>query len=118
MYDIFIPWMCRYIFGGYVAHAIENKQRYYGSGESFVFSLAPILQCYKWTGVNDLFIVSNSQTIAMGGGGDGFSWQLDSELDTGVSAKSDTYGNECLSSNEFFKCLNVEVWDVGTSRIV
>lgn len=104
--------------GGYIAHAIENKHRYYGTGDSFVFTVAPVLQAYKWTGVNDMFVVSFNQTIAMGGGGDGFAFQLDSELDTGVSNKSDTFGNECLSSSEFFKCLNVEVWDIGSSRIV
>lgn len=68
--------------------------------------------------VNDMFLVSNMQSIAMGGGGEGFAFQLDSELDTGVSNKSDTYGNETLSSSEFFKCLNLEVWDIGSSRIV
>jgi hypothetical protein len=117
-YVIFIEDSWGYVFGGYVAHGLENKNRYYGNGDSFVFSIAPIVSAYKWTGVNDLFIVSNNQSIAMGGGGEGFSWQLDSELDTGVSTKSDTYGNECLSSSEFFKCLNVEVWDIGSSQIL
>ena len=46
----------------------------------------------------------------MGGGGDGFAIQLDDELDTGVSNRSATFNNETLSSSEFFKCLNVEVW--------
>jgi hypothetical protein len=35
---------------------------------------------------------------------------LDDELDTGVSNRSGTFHNATLSSNEFFKCLNVEVW--------
>ncbi len=53
----------------------------------------------------------------MGGGGEGYAIQLDDELDTGVSNHSDTYGNPVLSSSEFFKCLNVEVWslDAGFS---
>jgi len=51
----------------------------------------------------------------MGGGGDGFSIQLDDELDTGVSNRSATYSNETLSSSEFFKCLNVEVWVLDIS---
>jgi hypothetical protein len=46
----------------------------------------------------------------MGGGGDGFAFQLDDELNTGVSNRSDTFRNPQLASNEFFKCLNVEVW--------
>lgn len=42
----------------------------------------------------------------------GFSIHLDDELNTGVSNTSDTYKNPVLSSNEFFKCLNVEVWAI------
>jgi TLD len=101
-----------YVFGGYIAHALEKKAFYYGNGESFVFSLsgssAP--QCYKWTGKNDMFMISDSNCFAMGGGGGGFAFQLDDELDTGVSDCSDTYNNGQLSSSEFFKCLNLEVW--------
>lgn len=44
------------------------------------------------------------------GGGEGFAFQLDEELDTGVSNRSGTYHNQQLSSSEFFKTLNVEVW--------
>ena len=51
----------------------------------------------------------------MGGGGDGFAFQLDDELDTGVSNRSATFNNETLSSSEFFKCLNVEVWMLDSS---
>lgn len=67
-------------------------------------------QCYKWTGVNDMFVISDFNCFAMGGGGGGFAFQLDDELDTGVSNRSDTYNNGQLSSSEFFKCLNLEVW--------
>ncbi len=45
-----------------------------------------------------------------GGGAHGFSFQLDDELNTGVSNRSETFDNPTLSSSEFFKCLNIEVW--------
>ena len=48
--------------------------------------------------------------LAMGGGGGGYAFQLDDELDTGISGISDTYSNDLLSSNEYYKCHNVEVW--------
>lgn len=99
-----------YIFGGYIAHELQNSSAYYGNGESFVYSLVPKAEKFKWTGANDFFIVSSPHQLAMGGGGDGFAFQMDDELDTGVSNRSDTYSNPILSSNEFFKCLNVEVW--------
>ena len=57
-----------------------------------------------------MFVISDFNCFAMGGGGGGFAFQLDDELDTGVSNRSDTYNNGQLSSSEFFKCLNLEVW--------
>jgi len=104
-----------YIFGGVISPCLQNKKNYYGNGESFVFSVVPSAMCYKWTGQNSLFVLSNEKCFAMGGGGDGFSFQLDDELDTGVSNRSATYNNETLSSSEFFKCLNVEVWVLDIS---
>jgi hypothetical protein len=99
-----------YIFGGYVASALENSRSYYGNGESFVFSLTPTPKIYHSDGSNDLFVLSSVDQLLMGGGGDGFAFQLDDELNTGVSNRSDTFRNPQLASNEFFKCLNVEVW--------
>ncbi|CAM9632361.1 unnamed protein product, partial [Heterosigma akashiwo] len=94
-----------YVFGGYCGHRLENKQGYYGTGQSFVFGFHPAFRAFGWTGKNDLFAVSNESQLAMGGGG-GFAFSLDGELDNGVSNRSETYGNPRLSSNEFFKCLN------------
>jgi hypothetical protein len=99
-----------YIFGGYISPGLQDKKTYYGNGESFVFTIAPNVQAYRWTERNHLFILSQPQCLAMGGGGEGFALQLDDELDTGVSCRSETFDNPTLSSNEFFKCLNVEVW--------
>eukprot|EP01031_Cornospumella_fuschlensis_P024600 gene24600-29719_t len=99
-----------YVFGGYVASGLQEKKSYYGSGESFVYSVIPTLQAYKWTQKNNFFVLSHAEGLAMGGGGEGFAFQVDDELDTGVSNHSDTFDNPTLSSNEFFKCLNVEVW--------
>jgi len=98
-----------YVFGGYIGHPIQNKHGYYGTGQSFVFTFHPKFRVFNWTGKNDLIVVSNENQLAMGGGG-GFAFTLDNELYNGVSNKSETFGNTRLSSNEFFKCLNVEVW--------
>lgn len=103
-----------YIFGVFIAHALENKSDYYGSGESFVFTVAPEVRKYKWTGNNSMFLISNPKTLVVGGGGDGFALQLDDELDTGVSSHSATYDNPQLSSGEFFRCLNCEVWNLDS----
>ena len=104
-----------YVFGGYISPGLEAKKGYYGNGESFVFSVVPQPQVYRWTGLNELFVTSTDNCFAMGGGGEGFAIQLDDELDTGVSNKSTTFHNQMLSSVEFFKCLNVEVWVLETN---
>jgi len=39
-----------YVFGGFIAPLLQNKQGYYGNGESFVFSVVPTPRVHKWTG--------------------------------------------------------------------
>lgn len=58
---------------------------------------------HRWTGANDYFCISHESWLAMGGGGGGFAFQIDDELDAGESNPSDTFGSPRLSSNEFFK---------------
>jgi hypothetical protein len=77
--------------------------------ECFVYKFHPEFTVYKWTGKNDYYVLSNPNHLAMGGGG-GFAFQLDDELDTGVSGPSDTFGNTRLSSRGMFKCLSIEIW--------
>jgi hypothetical protein len=36
--------------------------------------------------------------------------EIDDDLDNGASSPCATFGNKRLSSSEFFKTLNVEVW--------
>lgn len=105
---------CSHIFGGFINYALENKQTYYGNGESFVFSCAPHFVKYEATMKNYYFVISNNKCFGMGGGDGGFAFQLDDALDTGVSNCSDTYGNVQLSSSEFYRCLNCEVWSLSS----
>jgi hypothetical protein len=98
------------VFGAFMAHALEKSATYYGSGENFVFRLIPQVEIYRWSKENHLFVLSDRTHFAIGGGGDGFALQLDEDLDTGVSTSSATYRNPILSSGEFFRVLNVEVF--------
>ena len=101
-----------YVFGGFLSLGIHKSHAYYGNGESFVFSVLPEERCYHWTRKNEMFMCSNGNCFSMGGGGNGFAFQLDDEMNDGISNSSDTFDNPMLSSNEFFKCLNVEVWSL------
>ena len=61
----------------------------------------------------------SSDKIAMGGGGEGFGFVLDSDFLTGGSSRCDTFNNEPLSDsdNGVFKIINVEVWGFKSSNI-
>jgi len=105
-----------YVFGASFSHALTGArgQAYYGTGETWLFSFhhrsPQHLRTYKWTGVNELLALSNSGFGVAFGGGGGFGLHLDDELDNGASSPCATFGNARLSSAEFFKTLNVEVW--------
>ncbi|GBG31227.1 Oxidation resistance protein 1 [Hondaea fermentalgiana] len=70
-----------------------RPREFYGTGESFVFSLRPDLCVYKWTGANDFIMSSSASHIGMGGGG-GFAFWLDEDLDCGSTSKCETFGNK------------------------
>jgi LysM repeat protein len=94
-----------------------------GSGESFVFKLNKsdgAVSVYKWTGLNDLFMWSTEDRIAMGGGGDGFAFVLDNYFITGETCCSKTYNNPVLDSNadkssSSFRISNLEIWGFRSS---
>ena len=87
-----------------------------GSGESFLFKIdseTGEFEQYKWTGENEYFIWSNTDKIAMGGGGHGFGFVLDSDFATGESFCCATYRNSMLVNKEgngSFHIKNVECW--------
>jgi len=97
------------IFGGFATDVwSDNKERYYGTAESFVFTCTP-LRVYKTTGENEFYMLTKSDFIAMGGG-DSFSFKIDNTFTNGVSGYSQTYNSPCLASTKNFQCLEFEVW--------
>ena len=99
------------IFGGYLTESLKYTQRYYGSGESFVFSFSSITQAkiYPWSKLNSYFIHSDETHIGMGGGGS-FAFYIDSDLNDGYSGDCKTYNSECLATTGDFQCYDVELW--------
>ena len=59
-----------HVFGGYASDTWEIQDSYYGSGESFLFRLFPILDLYPWVGAssNNYFMLSKKDHFEMGGG--------------------------------------------------
>ena len=97
------------IFGGFATTAWTSSTSYYGSGESFVFTTVPAFEVFNWKKTNSMFMFSNNESIAMGGGG-GFAWFLNEDLSQGSTASCETFGNRPLATEHHFDVANVEVW--------
>ena len=126
-------------FGAFTTEHWRVAPRYYGTGESFVFVLVPGggegagganagtevagsnpaagggggggggARVFPWTQRNDYFVFGRNECAAVGGGA-GFALWLDEELARGNSARSDTFGNDPLSSEHEFDVACVELW--------
>mmetsp|Transcript_41174 Transcript_41174/g.162514 ORF Transcript_41174/g.162514 Transcript_41174/m.162514 type:complete len:428 (-) Transcript_41174:540-1823(-) len=58
------------VFGCYAASPwVSTGHRYYGTGETFLFSAHPHFAVYKWTHANSFFQLSSLDNLAVGGGG-------------------------------------------------
>jgi hypothetical protein len=111
-----------YVFGAAFSHALTEAtgQAYYGTGETWLFSFhhrsPQHLRRYPWTAANELLALTHGGFGLAFGGGGGFGLHLDGDLDNGASSPCATFGNARLSSAEFFKTLNVEVWRLDATR--
>ena len=87
-----------------------------GTGECFLFRFTDdehsTCERFPWTGDNNFFVYSSHDQVAMGGGGHGFGFVLDSDFATGESFCSATYGNTLLVTKEkgCFRIKNLELW--------
>lgn len=109
--------MSRSVFGAFCSESWRVSQRYFGTGETFVFRVHPDPAVWKWwwqksnEQQNDFFQWGSPEGIAVGGAG-GYAIWLDSELCRGVSRCSLTFGNSCLASSEEYPVGAVELWSL------
>ena len=120
-------------FGGFATERWAPGARYFGTGESFLFRVnatsvggaqstpggggsgsGAAMTFYKWSGSNSHFQLAYHDSIAMGGGGHFGLW-LDEAFEYGSSGRSETYQNAPLGSDESFRVLKVEVWEMRDS---
>ncbi|PIK36879.1 putative TBC1 domain family member 24 isoform X5 [Apostichopus japonicus] len=115
------------VFGAYLStcwgqrNDEEQKTPYFGTGESFMFSLSPEEKKYPWVGLIDnnkvsgpsdhaahLFMRAQANLIAVGGGGgDGIC--LDGDLTKGRTKACITFNNPPLAKEEVFQTRVIEV---------
>jgi hypothetical protein len=116
--------MGRAVFGAFCSEPwrVNPQQRYYGTGETFVFRLQKQIgvverEAWPWWWKrmelerNDFFMLGGGGGGGIGvGGAGGYAIWLDSELGSGISRGSGTFGNPALASSEEFKIGAVELW--------
>lgn len=102
----------QHIFGGYLTESIRNSQKFYGTGESFVFTFhdKERIHCYQSTMINEFFAYSDMEVIAMGGSDNHFSLVIRDDFLKGHSRPTETFNNPCLAHKEDFFIKKFEVW--------
>eukprot|EP01147_Barroeca_monosierra_P004924 gene4924-8711_t len=110
-----------YVFGGFASLPWAPSPDFFGTDESFLFSLKPSLNFFPSTGSNANYqyfnVHSHSKPNGLGFGGilEYFGVFVDSDLAKGHCRgfPCSTYGNNQLSAKEEFCIESVEVWCVG-----
>ncbi|XP_067123155.1 GTPase-activating protein skywalker-like, partial [Centruroides vittatus] len=96
-----------------------NRQRYFGTGESFLYSFSPNPIKYPWIGLEhhenhltpakQLFMCASNSMICIGSG-EGQGLWLDESLTYGRTETCATFNNDPLCSTNDFTCTFVEVF--------
>jgi len=106
------------IFGAFIGEPWENQKKtkgYFGTRETFVWTLQPQPAKYGWSeGNNDYFMLSdfNNSSIQIGGGTGPAIW-IDTDIDKGATNESSTFGNKLLCSEKEFSLLKFEVYTIA-----
>eukprot|EP00210_Caulerpa_lentillifera_P000566 g547.t1 len=105
-----------FVFGCYCSEAWKISQRFYGTGETFVFQMEPYRVYYPWKQeskiANNFFMFATNDHLGVGGTGHFAIW-LDAELLYGRSGICDTFGSPCIASTEDFKVTKLELWSLA-----
>jgi len=101
-----------YIFGAFTTESWHVEEGFFGTGNSFLFTLCPKKQIYKWTGTNNYIQLGREDSISVG---EDVALWLNEDLSLGMSGHSSTFGNQCLASRGEFDVLTVEVWGFPNS---
>lgn len=98
------------VFGALVSTPLRLDEHFYGTGESFLYTLRPTRQIFSWSGENQLFAQGTADSLIVGAGDGHFGLFIDSNLYQGRSQRCSTYNNEPLSSPGDFLIKTLECW--------
>ena len=97
------------IFGAFCPEAWKVHARYVGTGESFVFTLAPEGMKYAWSGENDYYMFGAADSLSVGGGS-AHAIRLEEDLLQGSSGECETFQSPSLASENMFRTSRIELW--------
>ncbi|GAB1601195.1 GTPase-activating protein skywalker-like [Argonauta hians] len=112
------------IFGAFCSCSWSNRKQssknisYFGTGETFLFTIKPQQKKYPWIGYShpnmsrnaaSMFMAGDSSVLIIGGGG-GNAIMLDENLFHCRTEESETFGNPPLCSSKDFECKVVEIF--------
>mmetsp|Transcript_58811 Transcript_58811/g.80263 ORF Transcript_58811/g.80263 Transcript_58811/m.80263 type:complete len:340 (+) Transcript_58811:70-1089(+) len=109
----------REIFGGFTTTSWHPHPKYFGTGESFLFTFrrfatahttSTSIRYFPWTAINNFVMMSTDEYIAMGGGGGAFGLLVEDDFARGTTNTCETFQNTPLSSKEQFEILCFELW--------
>ncbi|CAG2206084.1 TBC1D24 [Mytilus edulis] len=120
---IFIKTTTDEVFGAFCSNYWRDRRQssrklcYFGTGETFIFTLSPKKKKYECVGLHEeeipntahMFLAGDNSVLTIGGG-HGEAIQLDANLEHCRSQHCDTFDNEPLCSNQDFTCKVVEVY--------
>ncbi|CAO1320291.1 unnamed protein product [Diamesa serratosioi] len=95
-----------------------QRQAYFGTGETFLFSLYPERAKYPWVGIDsgkqvehasELFMAADSKMITIGGGGGQAIW-MDENIRFGKTDACSTFNNPPLCASGDFEIRVLEVY--------
>ncbi|XP_013388368.1 TBC1 domain family member 24 isoform X1 [Lingula anatina] len=113
------------VFGAYCSNdwseriQYEKRLTYFGTGETFLFTLVPEVEKIEWVGLKKppeeisntgYMFQAGDRTMLTIGGGDGEGIQLDENLFQGRTERCNTFENEPLCEDGDFHCKVVEVF--------
>lgn len=105
-----------HIFGAFCSESWQVSDKYYGTGNSFLYMLYPKKAFYLWTGANNFVQLSGEDFLSVGGGSGTMGLWLNDDFSGGSSQTCDTFANAPLASTEEFSVLSVEVWGFVASE--
>jgi hypothetical protein len=111
------------VFGAFCSSQLSNRtkiQTWFGTGESFLFTLKPQRQVFKWVGLQrsdqsqtkpyeNYFIHASDERLLIGGSREALDIGLYIQQDfKGSTRQCDTFMNQPLSTIEHFQIMEIE----------